>query len=109
MRRLPEHLVAGPDKILIDQYLPELAASHSWSNAKAGRNGLQFFWKHIRKQSRQWLDIAKASEIQSLTDILTPPSASLPAPLMTRHAGLDPASRKRGGLQPQPGSRYAPG
>jgi integrase len=45
--------------------------SHSWSTVKIDRNGLQFFWKHVLKRDRQWINIVKAPKVHSLPDILT--------------------------------------
>ena len=32
----------------LEGYFSELVDSHSWSTVKIDRNGLQFFWKHVR-------------------------------------------------------------
>ncbi|MFZ3254925.1 MAG: site-specific integrase, partial [Syntrophales bacterium] len=74
VRRISEHFDCCPDQLTLEQreeYFSELIESHSWSTVKIDRNGLQFFWKHVLKRDRQWIQMIKVPKVTSLPDILT--------------------------------------
>ena len=76
VRRITQTYDCCPDHLTTEQletHFANLLESHSWSTVKVGRNGLQFFYKHVLKRDWSWVDIIKAPKIQSLPDILTLP------------------------------------
>jgi integrase len=74
LRRIAEYFNRCPDHLSTEQlacYFSDLVDSRSWSTVKVGRNGLQFFYKHVLKRDWSWVEIIKPPKIQSLPDILT--------------------------------------
>ena len=75
VRRVSEHFDCCPDHLTPEQlevYFGNLVDTHSWSTVKIDRNGLQFFWRHVLKRDRQWVNIIKPPKIHTIPDILTP-------------------------------------
>jgi hypothetical protein len=67
VHRISAHFDYCPDQLTLEQrekYFSDLVKSHSWSNVKIDRSGLQFFWKHVLKRNWQWINIVKAPKVR---------------------------------------------
>jgi integrase/recombinase XerD len=66
VRRVYAFFDCCPDTLNQQQlrdYFSSLVHSHSWSTVKLGRNGLQFFYRHIRNKPWQWVEIVAYTDI----------------------------------------------
>jgi integrase/recombinase XerD len=70
LRRITDFLDLCPDKSTQDHlltYFDSLTKTHSWSTVKVDRNGLQFFYKYILKNTWKWVDIVKPPQQKILS------------------------------------------
>uniref|UniRef100_UPI000ADB1572 phage integrase N-terminal SAM-like domain-containing protein n=1 Tax=Vibrio panuliri TaxID=1381081 RepID=UPI000ADB1572 len=75
VRRISPYFDCSPDSLTTDQLkqcFASLIQTHSWSNIKFDRNGLQFFYHYTLDKQWQWLNIVKPPRPQTLPDVMTP-------------------------------------
>ncbi len=73
IRRLIQFFHVCPDQLTteqLEQYFLALVKSYSWCTVKVDRNAIQFFYQHVLKKPRKWVDIVKPAKVQPLQDVL---------------------------------------